>query len=107
MATEQRTLTVEEVVNETIRILGGIQIPAEVMARAPILLERICVPITQAIWNLQECSRVMEISRKAAEIAAEPPREAGKGPAEGTEEEQATQKEEAAEEAVKEGKDDE
>ena len=107
MATEQKTLTVEEVVNETIRILGGIQLPAEVMARAPILLERICVPITQAIGNLQECSRVMEISRRAAEIAAEPPREAGNGPAEGADEEQAAQEKEAAEEAVKEENDDE
>lgn len=107
MATEQRTLTVEEVIGATIQILQGTQIPAEIMARAPELLQAVCVPITQAIMNLQECARVMEINRKAAEIAAEPPREAGKGPAEGEEEEQTVQEEEAAEEAVKEGKDDE
>lgn len=104
---EQKKLTVEEVVNETIRILGGIQIPAEVMARAPILLERICVPITQAIGNLQECSRVMEISRKAAEIAAEPPRQAGNGPAEGGKEEQQEKTTEGAETPLKEENDDE
>lgn len=107
MATEQKKLTVEEVVNKTIRILGGIQIPAEVVARAPSLLVQICVPIAQAIENLQECARVMEINRKAAEITAEPPREAGKGPAEGEEKEQTAQEEEAAEEAVKEENDDE
>lgn len=102
-----RTMTVEEVVGATIQILQGTQIPAEVMARAPELLQAVCVPITKAIMNLQECARVMEIQRKAAEIAAEPPRQAGNGPADGGKEEQTTQEEEAAEEAVKEENDDE
>lgn len=50
---EQQTYTVEQVVRETIRILGGIMIPVS-------MVDTIGMPIKQAIHNLEACCEAWE-----------------------------------------------
>ena len=68
MKEERKTYTLAEVVEFTIGILRGINVPAE-------LAEQIGMPILSAIRNLKIAKQVMEEAAVAAEIQKEKPEE--------------------------------